>query len=234
MKQKIKYQILAVIAMVVVATVVPMRTMVQASGCPDVRVLFVRGSGGERWVDKNYLEYKSTIEERLKTVSLSYEFIDLEYPAVPVGIDNLLVTLGAYFGGGEAYEFGESVRQGVENLIQLVNTECPNTKYVLGGYSQGAMVISRAIRNLKADKVIYVATFGDPKIYLPEGKGIFPKACRGKGLSDYRMYVQDCHAYKGKLGANQPYAPEGFAGKVGTWCNGRWCGRPQRSCSGEP
>lgn len=195
-------------------------TSVQAENCPELKVVFARGSGGERWTDKNYLEFKSTIEEKLKTTALNYEFIDLDYPAVGVGLDNLGVTVGAYFGAGEAYEFGASVKSGVNNLIEMVNdARCKQTKYVIGGYSQGAMVVSKALRSLNPSQVIYAATFGDPKIYLPEGEGIIPAACRGENLSDYRMYVPDCQAYKGLLGAYVPYEPEGYTGKVGTWCN---------------
>ena len=194
--------------------------IVKAKGCPDLRVVFARGSGGERWNDKNYLEFKSTIEEKLKTVNLKYAFIDLDYPAVGVGLDNLDVAIGALFGAGEAYEFGESVNTGVNNLSTMINGgACPETKYVIGGYSQGAMVVSKALNRLNPNRVIYAATFGDPKIYLPEGAGIIPAACKGENLSDYRMYVPDCQAYKGLLGAYIPYEPENYTSKLGTWCN---------------
>lgn len=194
----------------------------RAESCPDVRVVFARGSGGERWVDKNYLEYKKTIEIKLATTDLDYEFIDLDYPAIGIGVDDIGVAARAFFGAGEAYEFGESVKDGVKKLDKLINNSgCSKTKYVLGGYSQGAMVVSKALGSLKADRVIYVATFGDPKLYLPEGQGVMPAACRGGKLSDYRMYVPDCAAYKGLLGAYIPYEPEDFTGKVGTWCNKR-------------
>ena len=190
--------------------------------CPNVRVVFARGSGGERWKDDNYLAYKSSIESKLRVSGLSYEFIDLDYPAVGVGVDKLDVTIGALLGSGDAYKFGESVKHGVKNLDKLVNSKsCPGTKYVIGGYSQGAMVVSKALPNLRADKLIYAATFGDPKIYLPEGAGIIPSACRGENLSDYRMYVPDCRAYKGLLGAYIPYEPSVLVGKVGVWCNKR-------------
>ena len=219
MKQKIKYQLLIFVAIFSVLTV-PFKFSAQASECPDVKIVFARGSGGERWKDQNYLEFKETIEARLKTVSLGYEFIDLDYPAIGVGLDNLGVTLGALFGGGEAYEFGRSVQAGVNNLVSLVNSSiCPGTKYVLGGYSQGAIVVSKALLSLKSERIIYAATFGDPKLYLPEGAGPVPVACSGRGLSDYRMYVPDCQAYKGKLGGFIPYRPESWVGKVGTWCN---------------
>ena len=193
-----------------------------ASGCPNLRVVFARGSGGERWKDDNYLAFKSAIESKLKTVNLDYEFIDLDYPAVGVGVDKLDVTLGALIGSGNAYEFGDSIKSGVKNLKNMVNSgACSGTKYVIGGYSQGAMVVSKALSSLDSSKIIYAATFGDPWIYLPEGVGVMPAACKGKNLSDYRKYVPDCYAYKGLLGANVPYRTEALVDKVGTWCNKR-------------
>ena len=192
---------------------------VRAESCPDLKIVFARGSGGERWANNDYLEFKNNIEEKLNTVNLNYEFVDLDYPAVGVGLDNLTVALGAFFGAGEAYEFGDSVKTGINNLVSMVNNGCTHTKYILSGYSQGAMVVSKALSELKSERIIYAATFGDPKIYLPEGAGLMPAACSGRNLSDYRMYVPDCFAYKGLLGAYIPYEPGGFVGKLGTWCN---------------
>ncbi len=195
---------------------------VKAEVCPDLKLIFARGSGGERWSDQNYLAFKNSIEEKLQTANLNYEFVDLDYPAIGVGLDNLGVTLGAYFGAGDAFEFGESVNTGVRNLISTINnSSCRQTQFVIGGYSQGAMVVSKALSSLNSDRIIYAATFGDPKLHLPEGKGIIPSACRNENLSDYRMYVPDCQAYKGLLGAYIPYEPEAYTGKVGTWCNKR-------------
>ncbi len=192
----------------------------EAESCPDVRMVFARGSGAERWKDKNYLAFKSSIEEKLKTTSLSYDFVDLDYPAVGVGIDNLGTTAGAYFGRGKAYDFGGSVGKGLLKLSDEV-TNCKNTKYVLGGYSQGAIVVSDYIGDqlhVKDSKIIYAATFGDPKLYLPEGIGLTPPACKGKYLSEYRMYVPDCRAHSGVLGGWIPYTLLNF-GKTGVWCN---------------
>ena len=215
---KIRYLALAVLILPLGMT----REAVQAESCPELRVVFARGSGGEHNADANYLEYRRTIEEKIKTTAISYEFIDLDYPAVGVGVDNLAVTLGAYIGAGESYTFGDSVKDGVNKLVRMINGgACPKTKYVIGGYSQGAMVVSKSLQSLNADKVIYAATFGDPKLYLPEGAGVMPLACLGIGLSEYRMYVPDCRAHKGLLGAYKPYQPSGFSGKLGTWCNKR-------------
>ena len=222
LRQKLKrvgVGVVAIITTIVSVGTIPIQS-VNAASCPDLRIVFARGSGGERWTDQNYLEFKNTIETKLQTVSLNYEFIDLDYPAVSVGADNLDVALGAFFGAGEAYEFGDSINTGVRNLTAMINgSACPHTKYVIGGYSQGAMVISKALNSLKAERIIYAATFGDPKIYLPEGAGIIPAACKNENLSDYRMYVPDCQAYMGLLGAYIPYEPEVYVNKLGTWCN---------------
>ena len=219
--QKIKIRYLVATAVMMLGAIILPRGITQAEGCPALRVVFARGSGGERWTDQNYLAFKDAISSKLATVSLDTEFIDLDYPAVGIGLDRLDVTIGAAVGAGDAYEFGESVDAGVQTLANMVNGSCPGTKYVIGGYSQGAMVVSRALHSLNAERVIYAATFGDPKIYLPEGEGLIPAACRGENLSDYRMYVPDCQAYKGLLGAYVPYEPGEFIGKVGTWCNRR-------------
>lgn len=219
MREKIK---ISIVILGILLSNISLCHEVSAANCPDLRVVFARGSGGKYNEDPNYLEYKSSIESKLKNTSLKYEFIDLDYPAVGVGIDNLDTTIGAYVGAGNTYEFGESVNTGVKNLIRMINdARCPNTKYVIGGYSQGAMVISKALSSLKSDRVIYAATFGDPKLYLPEGKGLLPKACRGVELSNYRTYVPDCRAFKGLLGAYIPYQPSGFKDKLGSWCNKR-------------
>lgn len=215
---KIKY-LLMVAVMAIGIIKIPVAETKAIESCPELKIIFMRGSGGTRWTDPNYLDFKASLEEKLALVDLEYEFLDLDYPAVGVGLDNLFVTLGAFFGGGEAYEFGESVAAGVSELIRVVNTQCPNTKYVLGGYSQGAMVLSKALPNLNAEKIVYAATFGDPKIYLPEGAGAVPAACANRDLSEYRAYVPDCQAYEGLLGSYRPYQPEGFSGKLGTWCN---------------
>ena len=193
-----------------------------ATGCPDLKVIFIRGSGGERYTNGHYLAFKSSMEQKLKTTSLSYVIDDLDYPAVSidVGDGHLDTLLGAFIGGGDAYEFGDSVHQGTRKLLKVVNDDpCKNTKYIFAGYSQGDIVLMNGLEKIDPDRVIYAATFGDPKIYLPEGAGPVPTACSGKNLSDYRIYVPDCRAYKGILGARDPYVSTSFRGKVGTWCN---------------
>ena len=193
---------------------------VNATSCPDLRIIYARGSGATRFDNADYQAFKSSLESKLKDTNLTYEFDDLDYPAIGIAGDNLKVALGAFVSGGEAYEFGDSVKQGINKLASLVNdNSCKNTKYVIAGYSQGAMVVSGSLEKINPNQLIYSATFGDPKIYLPEGAGPVPIACKGEGLSDYRAYVPDCRAYKGLLGAKEPYVTAEYAGKLGTWCN---------------
>ena len=71
-KNKIKVRYL-VVAMGVLLSGLIVRQTVQAVECPDVRVVFARGSGGEQWTDQNYLAYKDSIEEKLQTTTLKYE-----------------------------------------------------------------------------------------------------------------------------------------------------------------
>lgn len=193
---------------------------VSATSCNDLEVIFVRGSGAEKDTNSDYLNFKSELESKLKLTKLSYNFTDLDYPAVSVP-NNLNELVGVYVSGGAAYDFGKSVAAGEEKLRAIINSpsDCPNTKFVLAGYSQGAMTITKTLAALNSERIIYVATFGDPKLYLPEGRGVMPPACQGMNLSDYRIYVPDCHAYQGLLGGIDPYEPSAYRDKLGTWCN---------------
>lgn len=201
--------------------------------CADVEFIFARGSG-ESLNSDTYRAWEdsltSELDREFDTQSLSYHFHELEYPAVRVAgdLEGVINLGGAAISGGEAYMFGESVSAGMSELKIYMDQKaitCPQTKFVLGGYSQGAMVITRSLPNLNANRIIYTATFGDPKLYLPEGSHprsdefYVPEACYGLNLSEYREYVPDCYAYAGILGAAIPYQPLGYSGKLGTWCN---------------
>ena len=198
-----------------------------ASSCDDVKFIFARGSG-QKLHEPEYSEFKYRIASELDNTksTLKYGFYELgtttvggaKYPAVDAGGLNLL---GAVVSAGSDYEFGKSVAQGVAeltNYIGEISAGCPNTKFVLAGYSQGAMVVMNATNTLDPDKIIYIATFGDPKLYLPEGKGIIPDACRGKNLSSYRIFAPNCRTSAGSLGERNPYALDGWSGKIGLWC----------------
>lgn len=210
---------------------------VNAASCNDVEFIFARGSG-EPLNGASYSEWKKEISAQLASSSLTYDFHELGddknlpygYRAVAISGDfrDFVTMVDAYFSAGEAFRFGASVKEGREELrlrVANLSASCPKTKLVLGGYSQGAMIMTTTLSDIVADKIVYVTNFGDPKLYLPEGNrmdGVIPKvpdACSGKKISEYRTYVPDCWAYEGILTAQRPYREEEYAGKVGTWCN---------------
>lgn len=230
---RIRYCVLAIICALSPYYCPSSTFAVSESTCADVEFIFARGSGESLGSD-TYRAWEdsliSELDEELGAQSLSYHFHELEYPAVRVAGDlkGIINLGGAAISGGEAYAFGESVSAGVIELKTYMDQKaitCPRTKFVLGGYSQGAMVITRSLPSLNANQIIYAATFGDPKLYLPEGSHpqsdefYVPEACYGLNLSEYREYVPDCYAYAGILGAAIPYQPLGYSGKLGTWCN---------------
>ena len=195
-----------------------------ADDCKDLYIIFARGSGEAKY-GQNYQTFKSELSAILNHM-INYEFIDLDYPAISLNLDSatgFFSALGAYVSAGSAYAFGESVDDGVNKLVSYVNNKtvwCQNSKFIIGGYSQGAQVVSKAIQILDPDNILYAATFGDPKLYLPEGAGLIPDACRGKNYSSYRVHVPDCHAHNGILSGYKPYQPnEKWSNKLGTWCN---------------
>lgn len=199
--------------------------------CDDMQFIFARGSG-ESLQDVNETAWRTAIDQNLKNTTMRYSFYELgstsqsgfQYPAVAVGdsLGGFMNMVGAVLSGGSALSFGRSVVEGSSELqlyLKFTSKACPNTSFVLGGYSQGAMVISRSLDKLDASRITYVATFGDPKLYLPEGEGWFPPACKGQAYSNYRAYVPDCHAFEGVLGSYRPYQPEAYERRMGAWCN---------------
>lgn len=197
----------------------PQATSTFATSCDDVKFIFARGSG-QKSEDEDFLAFKTSINAELlrQKSNLKVDFYDLDYPAVDL---EFLTLLGSKISGGNAFTFGDSVKQGIDNLktyATSVSSSCPNTKFVLGGYSQGAMLIGNALADLDSSKYLYAATFGDPKLFLPEGAGIIPDACLGQNFSEYRIYAPDCKTFVGSLNPRVPYLAAGWENKVGLWC----------------
>lgn len=202
-----------------------------ASACKDVEFIFARGSGSG-FNGRNETAWRNGLKEQLKSTTLTYDFYELgrgtydgaSYPAYAVGVENwrnVFTAFTALFTALDIGRFNDSVNQGVTEAVGRVNavsSSCPGTKFVLGGYSQGAIVVDRAAKKIDSKKIAYVATFGDPNLYLPEGYGVNPAACRGEKLSRYRIFAPDCRAHAGLLGINKPYEASGLEGRVGLWC----------------
>lgn len=204
-----------------------------AATCADIEFIFAKGSATTEPDTENPRAWRESFENLALIKNLNVNFYNLgtgnyneaSYPAAAIGLSSFntfLTTLSATIPGEKYGTFNRSVNLGVAELtgrIKSVSDSCPNTKFVLGGYSQGAMVIDRTLEKLDPKKIIFAATFGDPNLYLPEGEGTNPPACRNEKFSDYRIYAPNCRASEGLLGPRKPYVPQNFTGKVGLFCN---------------
>ena len=140
--------------------------------CPDAEFIFARGSGSSLG-DEDARKWREEIANAL-SFNARFSFYELgsktyngtSYPAVPIGFEDtntVLNTLSAVLANTKRFgAFNRSVNQGVTELIgriETVSRSCPSTKFILGGYSQGAIVLGRALSKLDSSKVVYVATF---------------------------------------------------------------------------
>lgn len=117
-----------------------------ADPCPDTEVVFARGSGQPVGLGDVGEAFVNSLREQLPDRDISV--YPVEYPA-STDYHNSAVL-------------GES---DASAHIQGTVANCPNTKLVLGGYSQGASVIamsSNALPARVADHVVAVALFGPP------------------------------------------------------------------------
>ncbi len=204
--------------------------------CTDVKIIWARESGASI-NDRNYQEFTKSFANVFSETNNSFSFYELSsnggyggyyYPAPGIGIESserFKTSLGALVSGGNSYDYGESIEAGSNEASLFVHdylNHCPESKIILGGFSQGGQTVSRTLQKLDDNSInhlVYAATFGDPKLYLPEGKGLTPPACRNENLSEYRAYVPDCHVYEGVLGGYKPYDVDSrFNGKIGAYC----------------
>lgn len=163
-------------------------TAAAADTCPDVELVWARGSGEPLEAD-SYQKMRDEMEKRLGQGDITFDSYEVGandshhhrgYPAVGIKGWDVSNALGAAVSAGEAETYGWSVDQGAFSAAEHVtgrHVRCPATQFVMAGFSQGAQVIGEALRNVSsaADNVAFVALFGDPKLYLPEGRGAYVK-----------------------------------------------------------
>jgi cutinase len=125
-----------------------------SASCPDVEVVFARGTDEPPGVGRVGQAFVSSLRQKTRKSVGAYA---VNYPA---NKDFLAATNGA---------------NDASNHAQQMATNCPNTKLVLGGYSQGAAVIDivtaaplpgfgfhQPLPAQAADHVAAVALFGNP------------------------------------------------------------------------
>ncbi|KAM5354553.1 hypothetical protein ACJ41O_001200 [Fusarium nematophilum] len=134
--------------------------LAQNAPCSDVTVIFARGTtepGNVGLVTGP--PFLDALSEQLTGRSITVQGV--EYPATFAG-------------------FNKNGTEGVPSMTAFINqavTSCPDTKIVISGYSQGALVVRSTADSLPVNtmsKINSVVTFGDPRNQTPitggEGK----------------------------------------------------------------
>ena len=117
-----------------------------AAACPDVEVVFARGTTEPPGVGGVGQAFVDSLRSQVGGRSVGV--YPVNYPATN--------------------DFGSSIAAGANDAsahVQSTAANCPNTRMVLGGYSQGAAVvdvITAAMPPDVADNVAAVAVFGNP------------------------------------------------------------------------
>ncbi|MGO9043755.1 MAG: cutinase family protein, partial [Mycobacterium sp.] len=102
----------------VVAPAVPSAS---AQPCPDVQVVFARGTGEPPGVGPTGQAFVGSLHSRLG--ARSFDVYPVNYPA------------------SDQWDTGlDGIRDASAHVMSMAH-DCPNTKMVLGGYSQGAAVM---------------------------------------------------------------------------------------------
>jgi cutinase len=126
-----------------------------ARPCPDVEVVSARGTDeppGPGSIGQTFID-----SLRSKVPGRSVEVYGVNYPAT----DDFNRSESAGAGDGGAH-------------VQSTVANCPDTKIVLDGYSQGAAVIDMITEELPpevASHVTAVVVFGNPKVHSRESLG---------------------------------------------------------------
>lgn len=197
-----------------------------AQSCPDWQLIFARGSGQTVGADEAE-RFRTQFTAALGDNNVAYT--ELDYPAVPIN-KSVTPSFTGQVTATPATAFADSVATGVSRLTATADqmlASCPDTKFVLAGYSQGAMVVLEAItawataHPAATAAVALVTSFGDPTLVLPEGEaaaGVAPTACRGEGFSPWRAWVPTCTTHTGLIRSRNEYVPPVFSDRTHTWC----------------
>lgn len=127
----------------------PPTTTGRDTGCRDVRLVGVAGSGEQReggWgFGPTIRAFDKELEGRMGNLTLAHDFV--RYDPEPATFTNL----GDVLVKGESSAFLKGFRRGVLVLKQLLldrHVSCPREVLVLAGYSQGAMVVVEGLVEL--------------------------------------------------------------------------------------
>ncbi|KAL4932561.1 carbohydrate esterase family 5 protein [Aspergillus undulatus] len=114
------------------------------NGCKELTFIFARGTTE---IGNMGTVVGPKVASELQSLTGNKAAIQgVDYPADAAG--------NAQMGGSGGPKMAE--------LVETAKKQCPDTKIVLGGYSQGAMVVHNAAGKLSSGQVVGAVTFGDP------------------------------------------------------------------------
>ncbi|RKF76883.1 Cutinase [Golovinomyces cichoracearum] len=122
-----------------------------AKGCKPFTMIFAKGTGEGGNVGDGHSPGPALISEMRKSL----------------GAENLAVQGIDFFAGGDT--------KGSKRYLNVANDvakKCPDTKIIIGGYSQGAQLTHNAAKKFSPatmSKVVAAAVFGDPDHLQPIG-----------------------------------------------------------------
>lgn len=182
----------------------------QADPCPDVEVVFARGTGQDSGVGHVGQGFVDSLGSQINGRSMGV--YPVNYPA--------------------SAAFASSAQTGADDVVAHVDDmigRCPGTRLVLGGFSQGAGVMDLATRALPPqaiDHVAAVAIFGNPTSELA---GNFTGAVFSPIGPPYNAKTIDlcadgdpaCSPAGGNLMAHGSYVQSGMTDQAATYVAGR-------------
>ena len=181
-----------------------------AAPCPDVEVVFARGTTEPPGVGGTGGAFVEALRSQLGPRSLGV--YPVNYPA--------------------SNDFDSSTPAGARDAadhIRSTAANCPNTRMVLGGYSQGAAVIDMATGELPpevADRVAAVADFGGPRSTFADNLAAGPSpviapAYAGKLIDLCVPNDPICFQGGWDMGAHTAYVRNGLVNQAASFAAGR-------------
>ncbi|KAH0612086.1 uncharacterized protein H6S33_010138 [Morchella sextelata] len=134
-----------------IAAVASVRNDLTDGGCDDIIVIFARGTSGE-----------GNVGVATSVGPIFFGNLSAAEPGrvIVQGVNDYPATVLGYLGGGsdEGAEY-------MAEMVTLASTQCPGSKVVLSGFSQGAQVTHKAGKLIPANlysTVAAIVLFGDP------------------------------------------------------------------------
>ncbi len=181
-----------------------------AAPCPDVEIVFARGTTEPPGVGGIGQSFVDALRARLGDRSVGVYAVN--YPA--------------------SRDFSTSTPAGGNDMsahVQSMAASCPNTRMVLGGYSQGAAVVDLATSEMPpavADHVAATAMFGGPRSSLADALSPGPLPAVGPLYAGktVELCVPDdpiCSEGGRDWGAHGAYIQSGLVDQAASFAAGR-------------